>query len=144
MTIIVKNIPQTYKNFGQHAEQALNYTLTGRIEKHDTIPYDKGSDIQEYHISVKSARFSLMSGNLCKAQDFEGIIAEYFENVASDKCAYVTQDFTSYIMDNEQFKTFLMNFCTLARESSRHGGRYKVKMRSESKKVLQWLQLNVA
>ena len=142
--IKVMEIERVYKNNGMHLEQSLAYTLTGKIRKHDRVAYDKSSDIPEYDMSVKSAKFTLMSGSICKAQDFEGIIEEYFANTASKRIAYVTQDMNAYIMDMVEFNEFLHLFAFLERESSQNGGRYKVKMRSESKKVIAWLAAKIA
>jgi hypothetical protein len=136
----VVEIKRQYANFGNHAEQCLAYMLTGEVRSHDHIRYDKGSDIPEYHMSVKSAKFTLMSGNLCESQDFDGIVEEFFQKTASKQFAYVTQDMVAYIMTAEIFREFVVRFCGLERESSRNGGRYKVKMRMESKKVIEFLK----
>lgn len=134
---------RNYNNFGQHAEQLLAYTLTGEIRKHDRVRFDMGSDIPEYHMSVKSGGFSLMNGNCCESQDFEGIVEEFFNRVVSTKFAYITKDLTVYVMDMAQFREFVQMFCYLGRESSRNGGRRKVQMRAESKKTLAWLVENI-
>lgn len=138
--IKVTEIERQYANFGNHAEQCLAYMLTGELRTHDHIRYDKGSDIPEYHMSVKSAKFTLMSGRLCESQDFDGIVEEFFQKTASEQFAYVTQDMVAYIMTATEFKEFIYNFCRLERESSQNGGRYKVKMRMESKKVIEFLK----
>ena len=136
-------IERTYDNFGNHAEQALAYTLTGEIRDHGDLPYDQGSDIPEFNMSVKSSGFSLMSANLCESEDFEEIIAQYMTNTASTCVAYVAQNMVAYVMNMEQFNEFLHQFCRLDRESSKNGGGVKVKMRKESKKVLTWLNERV-
>lgn len=138
--IKVTEIERQYANFGNHAEQCLTYMLTGELRTHDHIRYDKGSDIPEFHMSVKSAKFTLMSGRLCESQDFDGIVEEFFQKTASEQFAYVTQDMVAYIMTATEFKEFIYNFCRLERESSQNGGRYKVKMRMESKKVIEFLK----
>ena len=142
--IEITTIERKYHNFGQHAEQALAYTLTGELRTHDHVSYMSGSDIPEYKMSVKSAKFSLMNGNLCQAQDFEGIVEEFFTNCASECFAYVTQEMECYIMNTDEFRTFVNQFCGISRESTKNGGRRKVQMRSESKKVLEWLAVMVA
>lgn len=138
-TIICKTINRTYANDGAHREQALAYTLTGEMRRHDKVRYNEGSDIPEFHMSVKASGFTLMSGNICKAQDFEGILAEYAENTASRQVAYVTEDMTAYVMEIPLFCEFCRAFCRLERESQKNGGRYKVRMNKESKAVLEWL-----
>lgn len=142
--IIVANIERQYSNFGQHAEQSLAYTLTGELRRHDHVNYAVGSDIPEFSMSVKSAKFSLMSGGLCEAQDFEGIVEEFFHKTASKCFAYVTKELECFVMDMSEFRSFVNQFCILTHESSKNGGRCKVQMRSESSKVIQWLQAAVA
>ena len=128
-----------YSNFGQHAEQNLAYHLTGEIRRHDRVAYDKGSDIPEYNLSVKSSAFTLMSGTACMAQDFNGIIDEYFSKVASKHIAYVTKNFNVFVMNLDEFKSFLYQFARLEKDSEKNGGRYKVKMRKETSAMCEWL-----
>jgi hypothetical protein len=142
--IEMTTIERTYANFGQHAEQTLAYTLTGEIRKHDHIAYTAGSDIPEFKMSVKSAKFSLMNGNLCESQDFDGIVNEFFTKTASEQFAYVTQEMRCFVMNADEFRCFVCQFCGLSRESTKNGGRCKVQMRSESRKVLEWLEMAVA
>lgn len=139
---IIENIYPN--NFGNHCERSLAYTLTGELRKHDRVPYYKDSDIPEYKMSVKSSSFTLMSGGVCVAQDFDGIIEEYFSRTASEVIAYVAKNMVAYVMDKTEFREFLTLFCRLERESSQNGGRYKVKMRPESRKTLAWLEAHVA
>lgn len=143
MTITLHETFRNYKNFGQHAEQVLTYTLTGEIRKADKVPFYMGSDIPEYEMSVKSSKFSLMSGNACICQDFDGMVEEFFSRAKSKQFAYITQDMVAYVMNVEQFRQFVYEFCGLEKESSKNGGRYKVKMRAESKKTLAWLVKNI-
>lgn len=138
------SMPRMYKNFGQHAEQLMAYTLTGEIRKHDNgVRYDRESDIPEYHMSVKSARFSLMSSCCCVAQTFEGIIAEYMANTVSKCVAYVSATGKAYIMNMVEFEAFLYRFCKLTKDSQKSGGRYKVRMQEETGKVIRWLEERV-
>ena len=92
MTINVNVNFRNYKSNGQHKEQALAYVLTGEVRKADKVPFYMGSDIPEYEMSVKSSKFSLMNGNACESQTFEGICEEFFAKVVSTKFAYVTND----------------------------------------------------
>ena len=39
-TMKVATINRTYTNWGAHCEQALAFTLTGEIRKHDHVPFD--------------------------------------------------------------------------------------------------------
>lgn len=142
MTVITcKTIERTYANNGQHAEQTLAYTLTNEIRKHDKVRFDMGSDIPEYHMSVKSPKASLMSGNLCNSDTKEGIIKEFIERSASLCFAYVTADFaTAYVMNPTEFAEFCMLFAGMSRESSRNGGKAKVQIYAESAKMMMWLK----
>lgn len=142
MTIITcEKIERTYTNNGQHAEQTLAYTLTHEIRKHDNVPFDKGSDIPEFHMSVKSSKASLMSGNRCESQTKEGIIAEFIAKSASEIFAYVLADFSkAYAMNGEEFAEFCQAFGGLTRESTKNGGRAKVQLYAESKRMREWLE----
>lgn len=142
--IEMATIERRYANFGNHAEQTLAFTLTGEIRNHDHLAYTAGSDIPEYHMSVKSEKFTLMSGNLCESQEFDGIVEEFFTKTASKCFAYVTQEMKCFVMNADEFRCFVCQFCGLSRESTKNGGRLKVQMRSESKKVLSWLEMAVA
>lgn len=140
-TIYCEQIERTYANSGMHAEQTLTYTLTHELRPHDHVPFDEGSDIPEYHMSVKSSKASLMSGNRCESQTKEGIIAEFIAKSASICFAYVIADFSkAYVMNGDEFTDFLMAFSGLTRESSKNGGKAKVRLKAESKAMLEWLE----
>lgn len=114
---------------------------------HDNARYDKDSDVNvgNKHMSVKTARFSLMAGSLCKeCSTFDEIWALYEKNVHSNSFVYITKDFTVYEMSLAEFKLFVYLFCGLERESKKNGGYLKIKARSESKKMLGWLAAQAA
>lgn len=140
-TINVTNLNRTYKNFGQHAEQCLTFTLTGEIRKADHVPYHVGSDIPEYHMSVKTGAFSLMSGNYCEGMDFEEIIETYMANTASQLVAFVSKAMVAYVMNLAEFNEFLHRFAYLTYESGSH--KNKVACLKESKKMVAWLEARV-
>ena len=71
-----------YKNAGQNAEQSLAYALTGEIRKHDKVAFDKGSDIPEFKMSVKSARFTLAS--TLNGESYEEMQADFFSWASRD------------------------------------------------------------
>lgn len=141
--IIIEAVSQ-YANSGSAKEQNLAYALTGKMCKHDNVPFDKGSDIPEFHMSVKSSRFTLVSGKLMSADSFEGQIDEYFARVASSSWAYVTENNEAYIMDMAEFRSMLMMFARFERDSSKNGGKSKVRFPAENKKILAWLSAQVA
>lgn len=126
-----------YKNAGQNAEQSLAYALTGEIRKHDKVAFDKGSDIPEYKMSVKSARFTLAS-NLV-GETYEEMKADFFRRCASEIFAYVTKNGDVYMMGRSTFEDFIDKFCTVDYSSSKHGHRKMIRMRSESCATLLWL-----
>ena len=141
-TITVKTI-STYKNGGERAEQNLAYTLLGEVRSHNALPFDKGSDIPEYHMSVKSSHFTLVSGRLMTATTLEGQINEYMARTASKKFAYVSDENIAYMMTATEFKAFLMAFARFEKDSTKNGGCYKVRFPRETRKVLEWLAQRV-
>lgn len=143
-TIICKPIERTYANFGNHAEQALAYTLTGEIRPHDHVPFYMDSDIPEYSMSVKSSGFTLASARVNMGETFDEKLADFVARVHSTQFAYVSANMVAYIMDLTEFVQFVRMFCYMDRESTRHGGGYKIKCRHESKKMVAWLESQVA
>ena len=139
-TIQTKNI-STYTNAGARAEQNLIYTICGQIRAHDSVPFDKGSDYPEWHMSIKSSRFTLASGHMMKSTTFSGQIEEYFKRTASKVWAYVTEQGTAYIMNETEFRTFLYTFGKFEQDSTRNGGKYKVRFPRETKAMLAWLAM---
>lgn len=140
----VMEISRQYSNFGQHCEQALAYTLTGEIRKHDNVPFYKGSDIPEYAMSVKSSGFSLASGKQNKGDNFDEKVADFFRRVHSKQFAYVSKDMNAYIMNKREFRKFVNMFCVWTYESEQNGGYAKVRCNKESKKMVAWLESQVA
>lgn len=131
------------KNEGIAREWALCAHYNIERAKHDSLPYDKGSDLDAAgkHISIKASAFTLMSGNLCEGrEDFDGIWELYESRVHSDTFAYVTADFTVYEMTLGEFKMFVYTFARTERESEKNGGAMKIRLRKESAKMLAWLQ----
>lgn len=142
-TFNIKNYSENNgKTNGDKREFALCAYYGIERTKHDHSPYYCNSDIEldTMNISVKASGASLMSGKLssgCKT--FEGIWRRYRRNVHSDTFAYVTKDFTVYLMNLDEFSKFIHKFGYLARESKQNGGQKKVKLLNESKKMVNWL-----
>lgn len=136
-TVIIQTIERTYKNNGSHAQQALDFTLTGLIRPHDHCKWNEGSDIPEYNMSVKADRFTLASDLI--GETMEDKISDYFERTASTVFAYVATTGIAYIMNAFEFRHFLLAFCKLERDSSKNGGRMKVRFPHETEKVREWL-----
>jgi len=134
------------KNNGDKKEFALCAYYGIIRTKHDHSPYYSNSDIEldGMNISVKASGASLISGNLCiGCKTFEGIWRRYRKNVHSDTFAYVANDFTVYMMNIDEFSKFIHKFAGLDRESTKNGGGLKIKLHSESKKMLRWLDARV-
>ena len=126
--IIRTDITRTYKNNGQHLEQCFRYSLTGKIEKADNTPYDKGTDLFQY--SIKSAR-----ATVCKGTD----IKAHLERDKATEFVYITQTGTCYLMDRREYAEFVETFAEVTRESQKNGGAVKMRLRRETPKMLEWL-----
>lgn len=134
-------------NNGDNREWALCRYFGIERTSHNSDSYDTASDIEinGLAISVKASSFSLMAGSLCRGcNTFEGIWRRYYKNVHSNTWAYVTKDWQCYIMNKKEFSKFIHNFASLGRESSSKGGEKKIKGKSESQKMLKWLEKNCA
>ena len=131
-----------HKNAGIAREWALCHYYKVERTAHDSLAYDKGSDLDAAgkHISIKASAFTLMCSNLCEGrEDFDGIWNLYAERVHSDTFAYITADFTVYEMNLGEFKRFVYAFAHTERESEKNGGQVKIRLRKESGKMLRWL-----
>lgn len=133
----IQNI-EMYTNRGQNAEASLAFAKVGEVRKHDNLRWDRGSDIPEFHISVKSEKFSLCGGGQLHGNNLSEMLDDYFARVASTVFAYVTKDFGVYEMNACEFRNFLDEFGSISRESSKNGGKVKVKALSESRRMLEW------
>ena len=139
--------PYTTKNKGDYAEWSVLYTYGIERQAHDSASYDVGSDmcVGNTYASIKSDRFTLMSGGLCEGRDtFDGIWELYESKVHSNTFIYVTADLTAYIMNIEEFKRFVYAFCYAEKESQKNGGALKIRCKHESKKMIAWLQAQAA
>ena len=133
MTITMATIERVYKNGGQHAEQTFRYTMSGVICKADNKPSTECGDYAD--IQIKSAR-----ATICKGKD----IASHLATDKAERYAYVTADFkTAYIMSKVEYLAFATLFATLTRESEKNGGAEKMRLKSESKAMLEWLESRV-
>ena len=132
-----------HRNAGIAREWALCRHYMVIRTAHDSLAYDKGSDLDTAdgkHISIKASAFTLMSGNLCEGiEDFDGMWNLYESRVHSDTFAYVTADYIVYEMNISEFKQFVYAFAHTERESEKNGGQMKIRLRKESGKMLKWL-----
>lgn len=128
--------------YGDAREKAVAMDHKARWYHHDGRRYDKASDVVdgELKITVKSARFTLMSGTLCEGETtMEGIWRVYELNTHSNMAAYVTEDFVSYEMTISEFKSFVFRFCMIEKDSGKNKGNAKIRMRRENDEVRAWL-----
>ena len=126
--IIHDTIKRQYKNNGQYIEQLVRYALTGQVLKADNIAYDRGTDCLNYQI--KSAR-----ATVCKGVD----IIAYINAEKASLFLYVTKSLVAYEMNKAEYVLFCQTFGTVTRESEKNGGEPKIRLKSESKALLQWL-----
>ena len=124
------SFPRRYKNNGQHAEQVFTYTLTGELVKADNIAYTDKADVLDYQ--VKSARATVCVGTNLQA---------HIANDAAKAYAYVMADFSkAYIMSPAEWLEFGNTFGTITRDSKSNGSAEKIRLKSESKALIGWLQ----
>lgn len=121
-----------YANGGQAKEQRFTYTLTGLRIKAGNVPHDKGADV--LHYQVKSAR-----ATVCMGTD----LMAYLATDKATEYAYVTNDGFAYIMNREEYVEFVNTFGTIDRESSKRGGRAKIRLRGESRALIAYLMARV-
>ena len=125
-------IERQYKNNGQHAEQVFKFTLTGEIFKADNKPAEECGDYLD--IQIKSAK-----ATVCKGDNLDA----YLEMDVAKRYAYVSKDFsTAYVMDKKTWKKFCEEFAYLCHESEKNGGKVKMRLLDESKRMREWLENN--
>ena len=143
-TYFAPHITATKKADAKEWAVAATYNIT-RV-KHDSKSCATDSDVVagNKRISVKSARFSLLSASLCVGMtEFDEIWNHFVEIDNANTYAYVTEEFKVYEMNLDEFKAFVYRFCGLDRESSKNGGGVKIRCKHESKAMLQWLEERV-
>lgn len=124
------SIERYYKNNGQEAERVARFTLTGELAKADNLAHNLGADCLD--IQIKSAR-----ATVCKGTDLEA----YLNLDASNRFGYVTADFkVMYIMSRTEYTEFVNQFGTITKESGKNGGAEKIRLKHESKDMIEWLK----
>ena len=127
--ITLFKIERFYKKNGQEAERVFRYTYEGKLCKADNVKHTEGADCDNIHI--KSARASV-----CKGID----IGAYLAEDKAERFAYVVADFSkAYILTKALYVEFVKTFGTITRESTQNGGAVKIRLKSESKALLEWL-----
>lgn len=128
--IALEQIPRTYTNNGQHAEQTARFTLTGKIEKADNRPHTFGGDIG--NLQVKSAR-----ATVCKGTD----LRKYLSEDGATMYGYVINDFSAmYIMNKIEYIEMVLEFATVTHDSKKNGGMTKLRLRYETPTMIEWLE----
>ena len=123
-----------WMNLGEFAEIITKLVLGFEPKKDGNTPYNEGSDIEEINASVKSSRFTLVNKKL--AETFEESIIEYFRTVHSTVWIYtvvIEKEATLYIMNKEEFESFLYRFSSL-------NERGVIRAKTTSTKMIQWLE----
>lgn len=124
-----KLIPMTerqYPNNGQHFEQTYRFNKSGKICKADNRP---GADYED--IQIKSAR-----ATICKGTDLKS----HIENDVARRYVYITKSLIAYEMNKAEYLEFTMIFATVTRESQKNGGALKMRLKSESREMIEWLK----
>ena len=122
-------ITSEYKNNGQRLEQIARFNLTGEVAKADNRKATECGDCLGFQI--KSAR-----ATICKGTD----IKAHIESDAAIGYIYVTAELIAYTMSKAEYLEFATEFATLTRESAKNGGAEKMRFKSESKTLLEWLR----
>lgn len=122
-------ITSEYKNNGQRLEQIARFNLTGEVSKADNRKATECGDCLGFQI--KSAR-----ATICKGTD----IKAHLDSDAATAYIYVTAELIGYTMSKAEYLEFATEFATLTRESSKNGGAEKMRFKSESKAMLEWLR----
>lgn len=130
-------------NAGIAREWALCQYFGIDRQRHDHSDYRTSSDIMvgELNISVKASAFTLMSGSLCGGYtEFEDIWELYKRSTHSNTFAYVTADFTVYLMNLNEFEKFVHKFCRTETDSKKNGGKVKIRCKKETEEMRAWLR----
>lgn len=123
--------PKGY-NDGNKAEYAFSMHMLGYARKLDNVPAYKAGDVLDYQ--VKSSHCSVCSGTN---------LQDHLQKDAANRYAYVCADGTVYIMTKVEYATFVSAFSSIERDSKKNGGKEKIRLKHESKKMLRWLEERV-
>ena len=125
----LRQIARVYSNNGQHAEMLARYTLTGDAGRADNIPATAAGDCGD--IQIKSAR-----ATICKGLS----IASHLAQDAAKRYAFVSlSENALYLMSKSEYENFAETFKTATTESAKNGGAVKLRLKSESKAMLDYL-----
>ena len=122
---------------GGELKEAVAKAVHGLDPRKDAnTRFDAGSDVPEYHASVKSSKASLTN---CKLADsFDASVTAYFESVASSEFWWVElhdENAIIYKMSAGIFEKFIRKFAKL-------NERKVIRFAATSAKMLAWLDTN--
>lgn len=123
-------------NQGETVEPMLKWVHGLEAKKDPNTAFDKGSDIEEYHTSVKSPKFGLTNESL--ADNKEEYIDRYFERTASKNVAYgyiAGDELIVYWMRMDEFREYLNEFSYMSEGRLRGNGL--------SNKMITWFEKRV-
>ena len=127
---------KSWLNGGEFAEIAAKAAHGLDATKDANTRFDEGSDVPEFHASVKSSKASLT--NMKLADSFDASVTAYFEQTASTEFWYVSimdELVTIYKMNATKFERFLRKFAKL-------NERGVIRIAATSSKMLAWLDAN--
>lgn len=116
-----------YKNHGNNAEYACG-AFYGVEATPNNRSHKLGGDVLGFQ--VKSAR-----ATVCEGLDFSAYLAED----AADSFIYVTKSFKGYVMSRSEYAEFINQFAAPALSSKKNGEKPVLRLRHESRKMLEWL-----
>ena len=127
----------SWMNHGGLAEALAKHShgLDPRVD--GNTAFDEGSDVPEFHASVKSHKATLTTKPLA-GSTFEEKLADYFRRVASTEFWWVefgAGTVTIYKMDAAKFAEFAKRFAFLTCYGV-------IRFRGSSSKMLAWLEAN--
>ena len=121
---------RAYQNAGQEAERRFSLDFAGKDRKADNIAHTVAGDVDG--IQVKSAR-----ATICEGLDLDA----YLDQDAASAWAYVTKDMTcAYVMSRSEWTAFAEAFGTVTYDSAKNGGGVKIRLKHESRAMLEWLE----
>ena len=128
-------------NRGERAEKAV-YDYYGQQYERTNTAYTRDGDITINGIAyqVKSGGASISIGKTAETLDFQGLLDRYIKTSAAKRYIYVTDDLVGYILTKTVFKRFVESFGYYTHDSAKNGGRAKIRLRRDSKRMREWLE----
>ena len=124
----IHDIFPTY-NSGETAEAALVLATLGIIRERDNVAADKGSDIPEFEMQVKSDGCTVAN-----TLDYH----KHLEEDASKRFAWVAKDGTVYILNKEEWEDAVTPYLAKDRDSKTKKAKLRLK---ETRKLIRALAL---